>query len=107
MRHRKGKQVDPFYKSAQWFKARAKVLRRDNYQCVNCGVNVRGKGLARVDHILPRKRFPDHALHLPNLRTLCVAGDNARHARDRAGHGVIPDAVQIGPDGFPVGSEWS
>lgn len=100
------KKVDPFYKSPAWFKARATALRRDNYCCVNCGASVRGKGLARIDHKLPRKKFPDLALHLPNLRTLCIACDNARHARDRAGnHG--DEASPVGDDGFPLGSDWS
>lgn len=98
------KRVDPFYKSGGWFKARGAVLRRDEYRCVNCGVSVRGKGKARVDHILPRRKFPDQALHLPNLRTLCVPCDNARHARDRAAK--QPEAHPVGPDGFPVGSDW-
>lgn len=101
------KTVDPFYKSAAWFKIRGRVLKRDGYRCVNCGGSVRAKGAGRVDHILPRRKFPEQALHMPNLRTLCVKCDNARHAWDRAAHGARGEAKEIGPDGFPIGSDWS
>ncbi len=103
---RRHKPVDPFYVSKRWRATRAKVLARDNHTCVSCGANVRPKGMARVDHILPRRKFPDQAYHLPNLRTLCVACDNARHHADRALHGRKGE-VEIGPDGFPVGSDWA
>ncbi len=101
------KRVDPFYKSAAWFKVRGQALRRDGYRCVNCGVSVRGKGMARVDHILPRKKFPDQALHLPNVRVICIKCDNARHTHDRAWHGSRGEVREIGPDGFPIGTDWS
>ena len=104
--HRSAKGVDPFYKSKGWYKARQLCLVRDGYKCVNCGASVRGKGAARIDHKLPRKKFPDQALHLPNLRTLCVPCDNARHTHDRALHGRRGEVREIGPDGFPVGTEW-
>jgi 5-methylcytosine-specific restriction protein A len=102
---RRTKAVNPFYKSKAWMKARAQVLKRDHYRCVQCGANVRPKGAARIDHILPRKKFPDLSLHIPNLRTLCVPCDNARHARDRAAR--KDEAPAIGPDGFPLDGSWS
>ena len=105
--YRSAKGVDPFYKSKGWYKARQLCLVRDGYKCVNCGASVRGKGAARIDHKLPRKKYPDQALHLPNLRTLCVPCDNARHTHDRALHGRRGEVREIGPDGFPVGSDWS
>ena len=104
---RASKTVDPFYKSPGWFKARQKCLIRDGYKCVNCGASVRGKGQARVDHKLPRKKFPDQALHLPNLRTLCIACDNARHTHDRALHGSRGEVQEIGADGFPTAGPWA
>ena len=103
---RKRKVVDPFYQSRAWYRIRTKVLIRDKYTCVNCGVSVRGKGMARVDHIRPRKYYPELALHIRNLRLICVLCDNARHSRDRAGaHGL--EADPIGLDGFPIDSDWS
>ena len=100
------KKVDPFYTSKAWYRVRTKRLVMDQYRCVNCGVSVRGKGAARVDHRLPRRQYPEYALSINNLRTLCVACDNARHTRDRHG-GTNTETPEIGPDGFPVGSDWS
>ena len=100
--YRSRKRVDPFYKSPGWFKARQKCLVRDGFQCVNCGVSVRGKGKAHIHHKLPRKKFPDLALHLPNLVTWCHQCHRAEHYRDTLGMPTAP----IGPDGFPIGTDW-
>lgn len=90
---------DPFYSSREWKDMRYRALARDGYCCTNCGVSVRGKGQSRVDHIKPKKTHPELALVLTNLRTLCAACDNARHAEKGSG-GI--EAVEIGLDGYPV-----
>lgn len=100
---RRAKNVDPFYKSPGWYKARQKALTRDRYTCANCGANVRGKGLAHVHHVLPRKRFPELALHLPNLITWCHQCHRAEHYRDTLGK----QTAEIGADGFPMDGKWS
>ncbi|NOD35695.1 MULTISPECIES: HNH endonuclease [unclassified Ruegeria] len=97
------KKTHPFYSSPKWKKLRLLAKRRDNYRCTNCGADVRRSGAAIVDHVKPRDQFPDLALFLPNLRTLCRPCDNARHASKGRGREV----PAIGPDGFPVGSDWS
>ena len=106
--NRRTKTRDPFYASKAWYRIRQKVLTRDKYRCQNCQAYVRGKGLARVDHIIPRTKAPQLAVDPQNLRTLCVPCDNARHQQDRHGqkdrHGA---GDVIGPDGFPVGGAWN
>ena len=97
------KVVDPFYKSAAWFRVRGRVLKRDGYRCRNCGVDVRAKGMAHVHHVLPRQKFPELRLHEPNLETLCHPCHRALHYRGTLGK----PTSKIGPDGFPVGSDWS
>lgn len=93
------KQQDPFYCSEAWRKLRRVVLRRDGYRCVSCLADVSGPGQARVDHIKPRREFPDLALNPYNLRTLCPACDNRRH-REKA---IQSDVVKgIGRDGLPL-----
>ena len=91
------------YDTARWRKLRLEVLRRDSFACVMCGVSVRGKGKSRVDHIRPVKHCPELAWDKANLRTLCPTCDNRRHS-EKLGSS---ERVQIGVDGFPVGSEWS
>lgn len=77
---RTGKVTDPFYLTPEWKADRLAVLRRDNYTCVMCGADVRGKGKSRVDHIKPRRTHPHLARDHSNLRTLCSTCDNQRHA---------------------------
>lgn len=91
------------YKTEQWRKVRLMALKRDHYACVMCGCDVRGKGLSRVDHIIPVKQRPDLALALANLRTLCAPCDNRRHSEK----GLGKERPLTGDDGFPVGSGWS
>lgn len=63
--------ANSFYQSIEWYKARARVLARDRYQCKSCNVSVREKGNAHIDHVLSRKARPDLELDLDNLVTLC------------------------------------
>jgi 5-methylcytosine-specific restriction endonuclease McrA len=53
--------------SKRWKALRLRVLRRDNWQCVQCGA----RGRVEVDHILPVRDRPDLAFDEDNLQTLC------------------------------------
>ena len=92
---------DSFYKSKDWYKLRAKVLARDNYQCAFCQVSVRGKGRGIVDHIQPRRKRPDLALEISNLQTLCTFHHEStkKILENRA------DRPEISISGFPPGWE--
>jgi 5-methylcytosine-specific restriction endonuclease McrA len=79
------KKPDPFYRSREWRAVRKMVLRRDNYRCVICGVDVTGCGEARVDHIV-RVRDGGALLDPANLRTLCVLCDGQGH-REKGSRG--------------------
>jgi len=91
------------YHTPRWRKLRLEVVRRDAYTCVMCGASVRGRRKSRVDHILPVRSHPELAWCKENLRTLCATCDNRRHSEKGRGY----DPVEVGADGFPVGSEWS
>lgn len=101
------KKTDPFYSSPAWRKVRGEVYRRAGGRCENCGASVTAKGAYRIHHKMPRRKFPELALYPPNLICLCVGCDNAVHTHDRALHGRRGTPTAIGPDGFPVGSDWS
>ena len=96
---------DPFYSSSEWLVIRRKALVMGNYQCVECGVSIRGVkyGGAKpvIDHIIPRRKRPDLALELSNLQCLCIACHN------RKTFSIKYKQPKTGIDGFPVGSEWS
>jgi len=91
--------ADPFYSSAAWRDLRRRALRRDRYRCVLCGVDVRKLGASRVDHIQPRRRRPDLALVLANLRSLCATCDN-RQAREKLEHRDGPRFERVDADGM-------
>jgi len=75
--------VERLLLSPAWRSLRLVALRRDGYRCVICGTSVAGKGMARVDHILPRSTHPHLALVLSNCRTLCTRCDNQSHGEKR------------------------
>ena len=63
-------------KTKRWKRLRFEALRRDNFQCVQCGA----RGRLEVDHIEPVRTRPDLAWDLNNLQTLCKA-DHTRKTR--------------------------
>lgn len=66
---------------SDWGTVASLVRQRDGFYCRNCGVGGGPNGDAElhVDHQMPRSR--DGANHPANLRTLCRACHEARHAR--------------------------
>lgn len=74
-----------FYNSPDWHKLRQLAIERDNYECVMC--KAEGKvftladGSLEVDHIKELKDYPELALELDNLRSLCKMHHNKRHDR--------------------------
>jgi len=58
---------DSFYSSWEWKKARFETLSRYGAVCMLCNSTER----ICVDHIKPRKKFPELELDLDNLQVLC------------------------------------
>lgn len=102
------RRANGFYDTPQWKALRKAALIRDGYRCTVCGCCVRGKGQARVDHILSIAERPDLALVLSNLRTLCAEHDNQAHREKPSNHKTKRNArfVIKGSDsnGMPIGS---
>jgi len=86
------------YHDARWARLREKALKRVGWRCESCGVDVRGKYKARVDHMLAVSEFPRLAFELDNLRVLCCDCDANRHSEKG---GKV--RVKIGLDGLPIG----
>jgi 5-methylcytosine-specific restriction protein A len=93
--------MSSMYKTPRWVALRAYVVKRDRWICKSCGKVVRGKGQSRVDHIIPVSKDPAKAWDPSNLRTLCAACDNARHAEKGGHHKERP---MTRSDGYP--EDW-
>lgn len=68
--------------TAAYRRWRAAVLKRDRYQCVECGSE---NGYLHADHIKPFAVYPELRLEISNGRTLCA---QCHRATDTWGRGV-------------------
>ena len=88
-------QKQKFYDSKEWKQLREEVKKRDNYECQECkrqgivSIDVyeysesakRKKIKLVVDHIKELEDYPELALEMKNLETLCVKCHNIKHDR--------------------------
>ena len=61
-----------FLFSLEWKALRKKVLDFYGTRCMKCGRTPKNPSKVNVDHIKPRKLFPDLALVFDNLQVLCA-----------------------------------
>lgn len=62
---------DPFLASREWAVMRMRALERDGGRCAVDGRTAKDGYVMNVDHIKPRKYYPELALTLSNLQVLC------------------------------------
>lgn len=60
-----------FLKTFEWRKLRMQALVLYGNTCMCCGNSPKNGAVINVDHIKPRKLFPDLALKIENLQVLC------------------------------------
>jgi len=60
-----------FLSSYEWRKVRMQALKKYGARCMCCGATPAAGAIMNVDHIKPRKLFPDLALDINNLQILC------------------------------------
>jgi hypothetical protein len=63
--------TDEFLASYEWKRVRMQVLKRDGAKCRCCGATPATGAVMNVDHIKPRRDFPEMALDPNNLQVLC------------------------------------
>lgn len=61
-----------FLQSKAWKRLRLQALNKHGRQCQCCGASPATGAVLNVDHILPRRLFPQLALQLDNLQVLCA-----------------------------------
>lgn len=62
---------DAFLKTFEWRKLRMQILKKFGPVCQCCGAGKNDGVRIHVDHIKPRRKFPDLALDEDNLQILC------------------------------------
>ncbi len=62
---------DEFLSSFEWRSLRMMALKQHGATCQCCGASPKTGAVMHVDHIKPRKLFPQLALDLNNLQVLC------------------------------------
>jgi hypothetical protein len=65
------KKIDTFLQSYEWRKLRMVALKKYGPRCQCCGATPATGATINVDHIKPRKLFPELALEIDNLQILC------------------------------------
>lgn len=71
-----------FYDSPEWKELRLEAIARDNEECQWCKYEGKvTKTNLEVDHIKELEFYPELALDIDNLRTLCKDCHNKRHER--------------------------
>jgi len=62
---------DSFLSSYEWRRIRMEVLKKYGARCQCCGATAKDGVVIHVDHIKPRRLFPQLALDINNLQVLC------------------------------------
>ena len=70
-----------FYASWEWKELRYKILLRDVRQCACCGAKPPEVKIV-VDHIKPRRKFPELELDEGNLQVLCDSCNRGKSYKD-------------------------
>jgi 5-methylcytosine-specific restriction endonuclease McrA len=63
---------DSFLESYEWRRLRMQALKKYGARCQCCGATPADGAKMNVDHIKPRRIFPQLALDLTNLQVLCA-----------------------------------
>lgn len=63
-----GRKPDQFFQSRRWQRVRYEAIKKYGRKCLACGVKAKE---IHVDHVKPRSKYPELALELSNLQTLC------------------------------------
>jgi 5-methylcytosine-specific restriction endonuclease McrA len=82
--HSKPKANAPdFLQSYEWRVLRMVVLKKHGARCQCCGASAKDGVVINVDHIKPRRNFPELALSESNLQVLCSACNQGKSNWDQ------------------------
>lgn len=67
-----------FLETFEWRRLRMEALKLYGRRCMCCGATPESGAVMNVDHIKPRKVFPELALEIKNLQILCNACNHGK-----------------------------
>ena len=67
-----------FLSSPEWRRLRMQALKKYGPVCMCCGASPKTGAVVNVDHIKPRKLFPELSLDINNLQILCGACNHGK-----------------------------
>ena len=73
---------DDFLSSFQWRKLRMEAIKKYGAKCQCCGASPRDGAVINVDHIKPRRRYPELSLDINNLQVLCETCNHGKGSWD-------------------------
>lgn len=85
-----------FLNSKAWKRLRLQALNKHGRKCQCCGASPSTGAVLNVDHILPRRLFPQLALHLDNLQVLCGDCNEGKGNWDMTDVRPAPDSIVKG-----------
>jgi 5-methylcytosine-specific restriction endonuclease McrA len=72
-----------FLQSFEWRRLRYQAIKLSNGRCQCCGASPKNNGIVlHVDHIKPRRKYPQLALTLSNLQVLCESCNHGKGSWD-------------------------
>ncbi|MFW5438756.1 HNH endonuclease [Paenibacillus apiarius] len=84
-KYKRNKEAKAFYNSTAWKKCRKLALKRDHYLCQECLRNMTLTSADMVHHIRDREEYPELALVIDNLESLCNPCHNKEHPEKGGG----------------------
>lgn len=87
-----------FLQSYEWRSLRMRVLKRFGAKCQCCGASAKDGVRIHVDHIKPRREFPELALVESNLQVLCEECNHGKGNWDQTDWREQPDVSPLPDD---------
>lgn len=85
---------DAFLLTYEWRVVRMQALTKYGAQCQCCGVSP-PRAVMNVDHVKPRKLFPQLALDVDNLQILCDACNHGKSNWDQTDWRPVDDDPEV------------
>ncbi len=91
---------DEFLATYEWRRLRMVVIKRDGARCACCGASPDSGAVINVDHIKPRRLFPQLAMDENNLQVLCQDCNHGKSNWDMTDWRVADEATYDPADEF-------